>query len=221
VRLDRWQFAPRADGAYECVAPARGFTLQFTAAPTQPLLLQGDAGFSQKGPQPAQSSYYYSQPQLRVQATLQHGGVARSLGGRAWLDHEWSSTLLDAGAAGWDWIGMNLDDGAALTAFRIRRRDSGATLYAYASLRGPGDALPRVYGPEAVGFETLERWNSPRTRADWPVAQRIRVGSRRFETQPLFADQELDSRATTGAVYWEGASLLRDRAATSAAATWR
>jgi predicted secreted hydrolase len=42
----------------------------------------------------------------------------------------------------------------------------------------------------------------------WPVAQRIRVATRTFETKPLFADQELDSRASTSAVYWEGASLL-------------
>ena len=120
VRLDRWRFTRRADGSYECAVPARGFTLQFVAAPTQPLLLQGEGGISRKGPQKAQASYYYSQPQLHVQATLQREGMTRSLAGTAWLDHEWSSTLLDAGAAGWDWVGMNLDDGTALTAFQIR-----------------------------------------------------------------------------------------------------
>jgi predicted secreted hydrolase len=211
VRLDRWHLARRADGVYECSVPARGFTLHFTATPTQPLLLQGQDGFSRKGPQPAQSSYYYSQPQLAVQAKLQRDGAEVAASGRAWLDHEWSSTLLDADAAGWDWIGMNLDGGAALTAFQIRRRETGAALYGYASLRASGTASARVYGPEAVRFEPLERWTSPRTRATWPVAQRIRVGERLFDTQPLFSAQELDSRATTGAVYWEGASLLREQ----------
>jgi predicted secreted hydrolase len=208
VRLDRWRFHRRADGAYECSLPARAFTLEFTARPTQPLLLQGDDGYSRKGPQAAQASYYYSQPQLQVQARIERDGATRSLAGAAWLDHEWSSTLLDLDAAGWDWIGINLDDGAALTAFQIRRRDSGATLYAYASLREAGRDRPRLYGAGEVVFEPLQRWNSPRTRGNWPVAQRIRVGPRTFETQPLFADQELDSRATTGAVYWEGASRL-------------
>ena len=208
LRLDRWRFVRRADGGYECTLPARGFALQFTAAPTQPLLLQGENGYSRKGPQAAQASYYYSQPHLRVQATLQQDGVARKLAGTAWLDHEWSSTLLDADAAGWDWIGMNLDGGAALTAFRIRRRGAGATLYAYASLREAGAEVPRRYAADGVAFESLERWTSPRTRAAWPVVQRIRVGSRTFETRPLFRDQELDSRASTGAVYWEGASEL-------------
>jgi predicted secreted hydrolase len=31
---------------------------------------------------------------------------------------------------------------------------------------------------------------------------------RTFETRPLMNDQELDSRASAGAVYWEGASTL-------------
>jgi len=208
LRLDRWRLARRADGSYECNLPARGFDLQFTATPTQPLLLQGESGFSRKGPQVAQASYYYSQPHLRVQATLQEGGTARKLAGTAWLDHEWSSTLLDPDAAGWDWVGMNLDGGAALTAFRIRRRGSGATLYAYASLREAGAAVPRVYAASEVEFESREHWTSPRTRAAWPLVQIIRVGQRSFETKPLFADQELDSRASTGAVYWEGASEL-------------
>ena len=210
VRLDRWRLWRRADGSYECTLPARGFTLQFTATPTQPLLLQGENGFSRKGPQAAQASYYYTQPQLRVQATLQQEGAARRLAGAAWLDHEWSSTLLDADAAGWDWVGMNLDDGAALTAFQIRRRRSGGKLYAYASLREAGRPAPRVFGADDVDFAPIERWTSPRTRAAWPVAQRVRVGARTFETRPLFADQELDSRASTGAVYWEGASLLSE-----------
>ena len=208
VQLDRWRLHRRADGSYQCTAPGRGFTLAFTARPTQPLLLQGEAGYSRKGPLPAQASYYYTQPQLQVQATVERNGSTQRLDGRAWLDHEWSSTLLDPDAAGWDWIGINLDDGAALTAFQIRRRDSGAKLYAYASLRPAGAAAPRLFGADAVAFEPIERWTSPHTRADWPVGQRIRVGDRLFATQPLFAAQELDSRATTGAVYWEGASRL-------------
>jgi predicted secreted hydrolase len=46
--------------------------------------------------------------------------------------------------------------------------------------------------------------------AVWPVAQRLRVGAREFEIRPLMPDQELDSRRSTGAVYWEGASTLSE-----------
>jgi predicted secreted hydrolase len=208
LRLDRWRL--RRDvpsGAYLGSVPARGFDLAFSAQPTQPLILQGSDGFSQKGPHPAQASHYYSQPQLDVQATLGIDGDKRSYRGRGWLDHEWSSSVLDPGAAGWDWLGMNLDDGTALTAFQIRPREPGPPLHTYASLRPAGGAL-QTYGGSAVEFQRASTWKSPRTQAVYPVAQRLRVAEREFLTRPLMTDQELDSRTSTGAVYWEGASEL-------------
>jgi predicted secreted hydrolase len=103
---------------------------------------------------------------------------------------------------------MNLADGSALTAFSIRRKEGSTPLWAYAALRAAGARAPRIHAPGEVRFTPLERWTSPRTRAAWPIAQRIEIGSRAFETRPLMADQELDSRTSTGAVYWEGASTL-------------
>jgi predicted secreted hydrolase len=208
VGIDGWRLRRSADSSYTGEIAARGFRLRLTATPTQPLLLQGEAGFSRKGPQAVNASYYYSQPQLRVAAELTRDGRPQPLGGTAWLDHEWSSTLLDPDAAGWDWVGMNLADGGALTAFRIRdRRPQAAPRFASASLRGANGAL-RIYSPGEVAFATLTEWRSPRSRTPWPVAQQITVGGRTFATQPLLDDQELDSRATTGNRYWEGASTL-------------
>ena len=209
VLLDRWTLRrlPQS-GAYRGVIAARGFTLELDAQPTQPLLLQGEAGYSRKGPLATQASYYYSQPQLAVRARLTRDGKGEERAGHGWLDHEWSSTLLADDAAGWDWIGMNLDDGSALTAFSIRSRQAtSAPVHAYASLRAAGSSL-QVFGPREVRLSTLAEWTSPRTRATWPVAREVRIGQRTFVTQPLMADQELDSRASAGAVYWEGASQL-------------
>jgi predicted secreted hydrolase len=207
LRLDRWRFVrDPATGEYRATLPARTFDLTLTARPTQPLWLQGESGYSQKGPLPEQASFYYSQPQLAVRATLRSDGRARELNGIAWLDHEWSSSVLARDAVGWDWIGMNLLDGTALTAFRIRANEPGRDVRRYAALRSA--AASRVYTGDDVRFETVAAWRSPRTQATYPVAQRIQVGDRSFETRPLMNDQELDSRATTGAVYWEGASEL-------------
>jgi len=212
VRLDRWRLWRDAGagrfGTYRCTLPARSFDLAFSAEMQQPLLLQGRDGFSQKGPRPEQASHYYTQPQLAVHATLRReGAVAVEASGTAWLDHEWSSSVLDEAASGWDWIGMNLDDGAALTAFQIRPRQGTQPIHTYASLRDAAGTTT-LYGGADVAFEPATTWRSPRTGASYAVAQRIRVGTRRFETRPLMNDQELDSRATTGAVYWEGASEL-------------
>lgn len=211
VKLRDWHFVrrgPVAAGRYETQIRAGRFAFALTLRETQPLLLQGRAGYSQKGPRPEQASHYYSKPHLAVAGRLSLGGREREVRGRAWLDHEWSEALLDAQAVGWDWIGMNLDDGAALTAFRLRRAD-GSALWAGGSFRPAGGAA-RVFGPDELHFEPLRRWTSPATRASYPVAWRIRTPAGVFEVEALLDAQELDSRASTGAVYWEGLSELRD-----------
>jgi len=209
VKVDGWRFVRGADGAYRADIPARGFTLRLTLAPTQPALLQGDAGFSRKGPMPDQASYYYSEPHLAVRGELVRDGRKTDVTGSAWLDHEWSTTVLDPAAAGWDWIGINLGGGAALMAFRIRGKD-GATLWTHASLRDAGGRVTQ-FGGDRVRFTPLRHWKSPRTGASYPVALRIETGDVRWELTPLQDDQELDSRQSTGAVYWEGAvTVTRD-----------
>ncbi|HEX4583482.1 MAG TPA: lipocalin-like domain-containing protein [Burkholderiaceae bacterium] len=215
VEVDRWRLAREAaSGVYRGQVQGAQFHLELSATPTQPPLLQGDDGFSRKEPAGAgaAASLYYSQPQLALQArlALAGGAGAQRLGGRGWLDHEWSSTLMPPQAAGWDWVGFNLDDGSALTAFRIRRAgaaDRDPPWFAYACLRSAA-RIVQTFAPAQVRFETLQTWASHRTRAVYPVAQRIQVGSRQFETRPLMPDQELDVRAASGFAYWEGASDL-------------
>ena len=185
-----------------------GFSFDFTLATTQPLLFQGVNGHSRKGPRPGQASHYYSQPQLAVTGTLAVDGKAQPVQGRAWLDHEWSDALLDPEAVGWDWIGMNLDDGSALTAFRLRRAD-GSMLYAGGSFRAAGGAT-RNFDASEVQFTPGRRWTSPATRATYPVQWTVLTPAGTFTVNALLDDQELDSRASTGSVYWEGLSDLND-----------
>ncbi|MEK9721347.1 MAG: carotenoid 1,2-hydratase, partial [Quisquiliibacterium sp.] len=96
------------DAQYRAIAIATDFALDLTLEAKEPPLLQGDGGFSRKGPHRAQASYYYSRPQLRLEGQLRIGTATaqtQSVAGRGWLDHEWSSELLDPRASGWDWTG--------------------------------------------------------------------------------------------------------------------
>jgi predicted secreted hydrolase len=183
VWVDDW-FLELADRKYKSKIVAREFSLELEFEPQAPLVLQGENGFSRKGPSPEEASYYYSRPQLAVRGTADGAPVS----GTAWLDHEWSSQYMAAGAAGWDWCGINLDGGGSLMAFRMRGKD-GKVLYA----------------PAGVSFEPLRRWKSPRTGAEYPVAVRVRTNQDDLVLQPLMDDQELDARASTGTIYWEGA----------------
>ncbi len=91
-------------------------------------------------------------------------------------------------------------------AFRMRDR-TGAKLWAGGARRFADGRIDR-FGPDDVDFATLRSWTSPRSRATWPIEQRISVGGSSPSTivvVPLMDDQELDSRLSTGTIYWEGA----------------
>jgi predicted secreted hydrolase len=202
VWIDDWMLA-REGGVYRCRIPAPEASLDLIFHPAQPPLLQGDAGLSRKGPRPGSASYYYSLPHLKVSGTIGRDGKALPAAGIGWLDHEWSSQYLDDEAAGWDWAGINLDDGSALMAFRMRGKDGGR-FWAGGTLRAP-DGRVRVFSPDEVAFLPLREWRSPRTGAAYPVACRIRAAGLELQLEPLFDDQEHDTRASTGTIYWEGA----------------
>ena len=108
----------------------------------------------------------------------------RNIAGTAWLDHEWSSAYLAPEAAGWDWTGINLYDGRSLMAFQMRAKTGGIH-----------------YAPPGVTMRPLRWWKSPRTGVEYPVS--MQVNDLRLE--PLMDDQELDARASSGTIYWEGA----------------
>jgi len=202
VWIDDWSLT--LDGAaYVSRIATRDFALDLRFAPTQRELAQGDAGFSRKGPNPSQASYYYSQPQLAVSGRVTTRESNAEVGGTAWLDHEWSSEPLAPGATGWDWVGINFADGGALMAFRIRDGFGGALWGggAYRSSNGSVTSLERG----DIGFVAERRWRSPRTQAEYPVAMTLRAGALKLAIEPLMDDQELDARAGTGTIYWEGA----------------
>lgn len=203
------QFSSR----YQAHIATAAFDLNLQFDSTQPLLRQGQEGLSRKGPEPSQSSYYYSQPQLTVQGSLTVGGKRMSVDpntGRAWMDHEWSESLLHPEAVGWDWIGMNLTDGSALTAFRLRRAD-GSAVWAGGSLRAAGKPT-RVFGATEVFFTAERVWISAASSARYPVQWRVQTPSGIFKVNALLDNQELDSSSSTGAIYWEGLSELQNAA---------
>lgn len=209
VQLRDWQLVRAPEGPYAAHLQARDFGLDLRFAPTQPLLLQGRDGLSRKGPQEEQASYYYSVPQLAVAGTLVLQGRRFTVdAGKAWLDHEASEAVLDAQAVGWDWIGMNLDDGSALTAFQLRRRD-GSPLWDGGSFRAPGGS-PYIASHGETQFRPLRRWTSPVSGAVYPVEWMVRTPADFYTVRAVVDDQELDSRASTGAIYWEGLSDLVD-----------
>lgn len=103
-------------------ASGPGFAYQLQLRASQPLVLQGEGGYSRKSEQ-GQASYYYSQPFFQAAGSLQIDGQTYQVSGPAWLDREWSSQPLAAGQSGWDWFSLHLDSGERLMLFRVREND--------------------------------------------------------------------------------------------------
>jgi predicted secreted hydrolase len=178
VWIDDWSLVLEGT-RYQARIAAREFEFDFTLF-ARALVLQGEAGFSRKGHRPEEASYYYSRPQLDVAGKLNGAAVS----GSAWLDHEWSSAYMAPEAAGWDWAGINFLDGGSLMGFRMRDK-AGATHFA----------------PPGISMKPLRTWRSPRTGVEYPVSMQLND----LRLEPLMDDQELDSRLSTGTIYWEGA----------------
>jgi predicted secreted hydrolase len=208
VHIDQWQL--RKEGtSYRAAVHAEDFSLELDCAAVQSPLLHGANGFSQKGPQQLSASYYYSLPQLRTTGFAVIDGRRQRVEGVAWFDHEWSSALLDSAARGWDWVGINLDDGAALMALRIRD-EHHQQHWAAATTRQADARTTQAYGPDQVRWEPVRHWRSARTGIRYPVEWQVVVGQRRLVLHPLMDDQENDARGSTGTIYWEGAVRVFD-----------
>jgi predicted secreted hydrolase len=202
VWVDDWRMDFERN-AWRARVAAREFAFDLGFAMTRLPVANGSHGYSRKGLRPEEASYYYSVPHLEVSGEIERAGARDPVRGLAWLDHEWSTEYLPAAADGWDWAGINLEGGGALMAFRMRAK-GGLALYAGGTLLGRDDTA-RALAPGEVRFEPLRRWRSPRTGAEYPVAMRMVLLDRAWELEPLMDDQELDARASTGTIYWEGA----------------
>jgi len=212
LKLRDWSLQSRG-GKHSARLPATDFALNLQFTDTQAVLLQGNQGLSRKGPEEKQASYYYSQPQLAASGSLQIKGQTFEVTGKAWLDHEWSEELMHPSAIGWDWIGMNLDDGSALTAFRLRDKDGtavwdGGSFRSAPSLAKTSGGALYIFSRGEVIFKPTRSWKSPLTQTTYPVEWLVRTPADIYTVRAVIDNQELDSRQSTGAIYWEGLSEL-------------
>ena len=202
VWLEDWSVEQIAPGQARLRARTGEVALDLLLTETRPPILHGDGGLSQKGPEPGNASYYYSIVQQGAAGTVRVGADTFDVTGRAWKDHEWSTSALSDGAVGWDWVSLQLDNGGALMLFEIRRADGTREPLSAGSYIAPdGTLTPLVMGDWTL--EVTDTWPSPTSGGEYPAGWRITVPSLGLELEgrPQMADQELN----LSTVYWEGA----------------
>jgi predicted secreted hydrolase len=208
VWLEDW--TARGDGSTARLVArdaATGLALDLELATTKPLVAHGDRGLSPKSTEPGNASYYVGYTRMTARGRLGTPGASPApqdtdVAGAAWFDHEWSTSALGPGAAGWDWFSLQLDDGRELMLFHVRREDgsvepvSGGTLV-------ERDGRTRRLSRDDVRIDVLSRWTSPETGATYPSRWRLAVPTADLElvVEPWLESQEM----RTSFVYWEGA----------------
>jgi predicted secreted hydrolase len=200
---DRLQAAATAD---EAEGDGRPFGLDLLLRSTKPAALHDGDGWIDFGP--AGGSYYYSRTAMTATGTLEVEGRRLDVEGTGWFDHQWGD-FIAVGGGGWDWFAVNLEDGTDLTISLVRDADGSYPLV-YGTIVDP-EGTVRHLDREAFTLDVTDRWTSPSTGADYPAGWRIAIPgeSLTIELEPTVAAQELDTRATTGVVYWEGSQLVR------------
>ncbi len=207
VWVNDWWLRREAGDVLRAAAADRGADVgvELQLEPQTPLVTNGDDGYSRKGAAPGNASVYLSWPRLRVTGKLEIAGRRLVVQGEAWYDHEWGTSQLGVGVVGWDWFGLRLDDGRALMVYRLRRADGSPSPFSSGTLV-EADGSTRHLGAEDFILEVRDRWESPHSGAHYPSRWRLLVPAAGIdvEVRPLVADCEIDARASTGTVYWEG-----------------
>ena len=197
------QFAP--EEAAEAGAPA-GLGLELELMADKPAAMHDRDGWIDFGP--AGGSYYYSRTAMTASGSLTVDGRTMAVDGAAWFDHQWGD-FISVGGGGWDWFAVNLDDGTDITLSLVREAD-GTYPLVYGTVVDP-DGHVRHLDRDDFSVDVSDRWTSPSTGADYPAGWIVRIPGEDLEItlQPTVAAQELDTRATTGVVYWEGSQEVR------------
>ena len=122
--IDNWSFSGDQDwNKLKIQAKGKNFEYSLNLEASGPIILHGDNGYSIKTVE-GHSSAYYSQPFFKAHGKVVLENDTFSVKGLGWADREWSSSVLGANQAGWDWFSLHLGNGEKLMLFRMRDKNS-------------------------------------------------------------------------------------------------
>jgi predicted secreted hydrolase len=206
----------RIDGdRHELEAIAPRFRIRLDLTSEKAPIIQGENGVSQKAEGAGQASHYVSLTRLVGRGTIEIDGARAEVAGSAWMDHEFFTNQLGRDQRGWDWVGLQLDDGSELMVYRLRRSDGTVDPYSAGTLVERDGRSTHLRSADFTMTPQGETWSSPASRATYPIGWRVSVPARGLDLSigtPL-ASQELMGRPGFTPTYWEGAVGVSGRRA--------
>jgi len=202
VWLEDWSAEEVEPDVVRLHAAQDGLTIDLLLTDRKGPISQGDGGYSQKGPEPGNASYYYTQTRLASSGTVQVVDEIYQVNGLSWMDHEFSTSALAPDQVGWDWFALQMDDGRELMVFQIRKVDGSVDPFSSGTLVTP-DGRTRHLNRDEVEIRVGDTWRSPHSGATYPAQWIVTVPvvDLTLEIKPYLADQELN----VSYAYWEGA----------------
>ncbi len=202
VWLENWEVVQTGNGKYQIRAEQDGIGIELLLKDVKVPIFHGDSGFSQKGPDEGNASYYFSQSRLESQGVIKINGESYPVSGLSWMDHEFSTSALSQGQVGWDWFSIQLDNDSELMVFQIRRADGSIDPFSSGTWIGPGGETTHL-DQDHFQIQVLETWQSQVSGGEYPAAWNLQIPALNLtlEIEPYVADQEMD----VSYAYWEGA----------------
>ncbi|TAK35418.1 MAG: carotenoid 1,2-hydratase [Chloroflexota bacterium] len=202
VWLEDWSVEEIQPHVYRLRAAQDELSVDLLLTDRKGPVLQGDRGYSRKGPDPGNASLYYSRTRLETSGTLHVGGKDYQANGLSWMDHEFSTSSLSQGQVGWNWMALQLDDGSELMLYQMRREDGGVDPYSSGTVIAPDGSTRRL---TVADFQIASgaTWRSPHSGATYPARWTVKIPGLNLtlEIEPYLSDQELN----VSYAYWEGA----------------
>ena len=206
VWLENWRVEQIGSDRFALSVASSGLELQLELWDEEGPVLQGNAGYSRKGSEEGNASYYYSQTRLRSEGQVRIDGVTYTVSGLSWKDHEFSTSALSEGQVGWDWFSIQLSDESELMLYQLRRADGSIDPFSAGTLfRTDGSQV--ALSAEDFTIESNASWRSPHSGADYPMGWDIRIPAEGIglRLSPRLQDQELN----LSFIYWEGAVSVK------------
>lgn len=202
VWLHNWTVKQTGEDEFTLSASQDGVAINLHLIDLKGPILQGDKGYSQKGLEQGNASYYYSQTRLETTGAIRIGETGYAVKGLSWMDHEYSTSALGERVIGWDWLSLQLDDGVELMLFTLRREDgsldefsSGTIIYA------DGSTSTLKYNDFIITPQST--WRSPATGIRYPSKWKVEIPR---ENLILTVEPKINNQEPSGFFsYWEGA----------------
>lgn len=201
--VENWSLTLSGEDTFDLSAEGKEGAIHLHVRPIRPPVVHGENGVSIKGTETGHASHYYSVPRFETTGELVVDGKSHSVRGQSWFDHEWATSQLAEGQAGWDWVCVQWEDGSEVMLYQMRLTGGGADPASSGTWIAQDGTTTHLHSSD-FRMVPIAFWKSKTNGAKYPIGWRVSLPEQRTEfiVQAALDDQELALGPTT---YWEGA----------------